>query len=171
MREVTRFGPCSDLLRAVGQTYFMQYARKHLATPTVGDLNFVYTPQGTPSDPQSITFTCAPPHTSAHSRYRSHQYAIHTAPYPRPATDTQLSRGTKAVGLEPAGAHTRRAAALSSLRGALLCEAKRVKVSGAWIVCVHAPDDCLSSWAAQRAKWEQSGSASVSKTLHERREL
>ena len=54
--------------------------------------------------------------------------------YPRPATDTQLSRGTKAVGLEPAGAHTRRAAALSSLRGALLCEAKRVKVSGAWIV-------------------------------------
>ena len=125
MREVTRFGPWSDLLRAVGQTYFMQYARKHLATPTVGDLNFVYTPQGTPSDPQSITFTCAPPHTSAHSRYRSHQYAIHTAPYPRPATDTQLSRGTKAVGLEPAGAHTRRAAALSSLRGALLCEAGR----------------------------------------------
>ena len=63
MREVTRFGPWSDLLRAdaVGQTYFMQYARKHLATPTVGDLNFVYTPQGTPSDPQSITFTCAPP--------------------------------------------------------------------------------------------------------------
>ena len=57
MREVTRFGPWSDLLRAVGQTYFMQYARKHLATPTVGDLNFVYTPQGTPSDPQSITFT------------------------------------------------------------------------------------------------------------------
>ena len=45
--------------------------------------------------------------------------------YPRPATDTQLSRGTKAVGLEPAGAHTRRAAALSSLRGALLCEAGR----------------------------------------------
>ena len=55
----------------------------------------------------------------------THQYAIHTAPYPRPATDTQLSRGTKAVGLEPAGAHTRRAAALSSLRGALLCEAGR----------------------------------------------
>ena len=63
MREVTRFGPWSDLLRAVGQTYFMQYARKHLATPTVGDLNVVYTPQGTPSDPQSITFTCAPPHS------------------------------------------------------------------------------------------------------------
>ena len=76
MREVTRFGPWSDLLRAVGQTYFMQYARKHLATPTVGDLNFVDTPQGTPSDPQSITFTCAPPHTSAHSRYRSH---LHTS--------------------------------------------------------------------------------------------
>ena len=62
MREVTRFGPWSDLLRAVGQTYFMQYARKHLATPTVGDLNFVYTPQGTPSDPQSITLPAHPPH-------------------------------------------------------------------------------------------------------------
>ena len=63
MREVTRFGPWSDVLQAVTASYYRQYARKHLATPTVGDLNFVYTPQGTPSDPQSIIFTCAlPPH-------------------------------------------------------------------------------------------------------------
>ena len=76
-------------LRAVGQTYFMHYARKHLATPTVGDLNFVYN--------------------------------------------------------NPACWHEQAAkVSVTQVSGRV----NRVKVSGAWIACVHAPDGCLSSWAA-----------------------
>ena len=90
MREVTQFSPwlvapINTSYRAVGQTYFMQCARKHLAKPTVGDLNLVDTPQGTPSDPQSITFTCATALRSVHSADLARAMAL---------VDTGLHGGT-----------------------------------------------------------------------------
>ena len=125
MREVTRFGPWSDVLQAATASYYFllaqvstsyghsersqtlrtsnqhlrhcactrdtnlpshmycctnsntlvsapatrdrytaqRYLNQELLTNIGGALNIVDTPQGTPSDPQSITFTCAPPHS------------------------------------------------------------------------------------------------------------
>ena len=50
----------------------MRYINQEQFTNIGGDLILVDTPQGTASDPQSITFTCAPPNCTPHSPGRSH---------------------------------------------------------------------------------------------------
>ena len=50
----------------------MRYINQKQFTNIGDDLILVDTPQGTASDPQSITFTCAPPNCTPHSPGRSH---------------------------------------------------------------------------------------------------
>ena len=61
-----------------------RYLNQELLTNIGGDLNVVDTPQGTPSDPQSITFTCTHPTVLGHSPARSHVLStVHTPKYPQ----------------------------------------------------------------------------------------